>query len=288
MPSRFIGLAFILISIFFASLMIILIKLLSEDMNIFSILFYRGFFGFILSLFFFIKIDFRELKTKKIHIHLIRSIINALALYFWFTSLTLSSLADVSAIGNSAPIFATFLATLFMKEKVILSRIVAIFLGFIGVIIILDPSFNDIEKGHYYALMSAILWGFLVIYLKSLSKTENYFSVIFYFQLFLFVFFGTVFFSYIVIPNTFNFVLILLMALFGNISQISYFLALKYKDISFISPFEYLRFIFITIFGILFFSEFPEISTYIGSLIIFVGILIININIKKISNSFKL
>ena len=36
------------------------------------------------------------------------------------------------------------------------------------------------------------------------------------------------------------------------------------------------------------FSEFPEISTYIGSLIIFVGILIININIKKISNSFKL
>ena len=219
---------------------------------------------------------------------MIRSIINALALYFWFTSLTLSSLADVSAIGNSAPIFATFLATLFMKEKVVLSRIIAIFLGFIGVIIILDPSFNDIEKGHYYALMSAILWGFLVIYLKSLSKTENYFSVIFYFQLFLFVFFGTVFFSYIVIPNTFNFVLILLMALFGNISQISYFQALKYKDISFISPFEYLRFIFITIFGILFFSEFPEISTYIGSLIIFVGILIININIKKISNSFKL
>ena len=78
------------------------------------------------------------------------------------------------------------------------------------------------------------------------------------------------------------------MALFGNISQISYFQALKYKDISFISPFEYLRFIFITIFGILFFSEFPEISTYIGSLIIFVGILIINFNIKKISNSFKL
>ena len=72
----------------------------------------------------------------------------------------------------------------------------------------------------------------------------------------------------------FNFVLILLMALFGNISQISYFQALKYKDISFISPFEYLRFIFITIFGILFFSEFPEISTYIGSLIIFVGITI--------------
>ena len=98
--------------------------------------------------------------------------------------------------------------------------------------------------------MSAILWGFLVIYLKNLSKTENYFSVIFYFQLFLFVFFGTVFFSYIVIPNTFNFVLILLMALFGNISQISYFQALKYKDISFISPFEYLRFIFITIFSL--------------------------------------
>ena len=276
MPTKNLGLAYILLSVFFASLMVVLIKYLSDTVNIYSILFYRGFFGFIFVLFFFIKIDFNILYTKKIHLHLIRSIINALALYFWFTSLTMSSLADVSAIGNSAPIFATLLAILFMKEKIILSRVLAILLGFIGVIIILNPNFEYFAIGHYYALIAAILWGFLVVFLKNLSRTENFFSVIFYFQLFLFISFGILFYEYIEMQTNLNFIFILLLALFGNLSQICYFQALKLKDISYISPFEYLRFIFLTLFGIIFFYEYPNIKTYIGSLIIFFGIIVLN------------
>ena len=287
MPTTNLGLAYILLSVFFASLMVILIKYLSDTVNIYSILFYRGFFGFIFVLFLFIKIDFNILYTKKIHLHLIRSIINALALYFWFTSLTMSSLADVSAIGNSAPIFATLLAILFMKEKIILSRILAIFLGFLGVIIILNPSFDYFKIGHYYALIAAILWGFLVVFLKNLSRTENFISVIFYFQLFLFLSFGILFYEYIEIQTNLNFIFILLLALFGNLSQIFYFQALKLRDISYISPFEYLRFIFLTLFGIIFFYEYPNIKTYIGSLTIFSGIIVLNYKLKFLKNLFK-
>ena len=47
MPIKNLGLAYILLSVLFASLMVILIKYLSESMNIYSILFYRGFFGFV-------------------------------------------------------------------------------------------------------------------------------------------------------------------------------------------------------------------------------------------------
>ena len=287
MPTKNLGLAYILLSVFFASLMVIIIKYLSEFVNIYSILFYRGFFGFIFVLFFLIKVDLNILYTKKINLHIIRSIINALALYFWFTSLTMSSLADVSAIGNSAPIFATLLAVLFMKEKIIMSRIFAILLGFLGVIIILNPSFDYIEIGHYYALIAAILWGFLVVFLKNLSRTENYFSVIFYFQLFLFLCFGILFYKYIEIPTSLNFILILLLALFGNLSQVCYFQALKQRDITYISPFEYLRFIFLTLFGIIFFYEYPNIRTYIGSLIIFSGIIVLNYKFNFFKKLFK-
>ncbi len=280
MPVKYLGLAYILLSVFFASLMVILIKYLSDSMNIYTILFYRGFFGFIFVLFFFTKVNLNILYTNRIHMHFIRSVVNALALYFWFTSLTLSSLADVSAIGNSAPIFATLLAIIFMKEKIILSRIFAIIMGFIGVTIILNPNFHYVELGHYYALIAAVLWGFLVVFLKNLSKTENAFSVIFYFQLFLFVSFGILFYDFIEIPNKLNFVIILLLALFGNLSQICYFQALKHKDVSYISPFEYLRFIFLTIFGIIFFYEYPNSGTYIGSSIIFLGILTLNYNVN--------
>jgi len=287
MPIKNLGLAYILLSVFFASLMVILIKYLSVYMNIYSILFYRGFFGFILVLPFFLKLNPNILITKRIHIHFIRSIVNALALYFWFTSLTLSSLADVSAIGNSAPIFATLLAILFMKEKIFFSRITAIVFGFVGVIIILNPNFNYVELGHYYALTAAVLWGFLVVFLKNLSRTENSFSVIFYFQLFLFVSFGIFFYDFIEVTDKLNFVLILLLALFGNLSQICYFQALKLKDITFISPFEYLRFIFLTVFGIIFFYEYPNLRTYIGSFVIFLGILILNFKFNFLKKEIK-
>ena len=281
------GLYYTLISVICASIMVIIVKVLSETTNIYSILFYRGFFGFILVTFLFIKIKTNQLYTKKIHVHFLRGAINAAALFFWFNALVLSPLAEVSAIGNSAPIFATLLAILLLKEKIFFKRILAIILGFIGVLMIVKPGNLQIEIGYYYALIAAVLWGFLVIFLKNLSKTENFFSVIFYFQLFLFVFFGIFFYKEIEVINQNNFFWLLAMALFGNLSQLFYFQALKYKDVTFVTPFEYLRFVIITILAIIFFNENPTLSTYLGSLVIFVGILIISVDRNIISKSFN-
>ena len=281
------GLYYTLISVICASIMVIIVKVLSETTNIYSILFYRGFFGFILVTFLLIKIKTNQLYTKKIHVHFLRGAINAAALFFWFNALVLSPLAEVSAIGNSAPIFATLLAILLLKEKIFFKRILAIILGFIGVLMIVKPGNLQIEIGYYYALIAAVLWGFLVIFLKNLSKTENFFSVIFYFQLFLFVFFGIFFYKEIDVINQNNFFWLLAMALFGNLSQLFYFQALKYKDVTFVTPFEYLRFVIITILAIIFFNENPTLSTYLGSLVIFVGILIISLDRNIISKSFN-
>ena len=281
------GLYYTLISVICASIMVIIVKVLSETINIYSILFYRGFFGFILVTFLLIKIKTNQLYTKKIHVHFLRGAINAAALFFWFNALVLSPLAEVSAIGNSAPIFATLLAILLLKEKIFFKRILAIILGFIGVLMIVKPGNLQIEIGYYYALIAAVLWGFLVIFLKNLSKTENFFSVIFYFQLFLFVFFGIFFYKEIEVINQNNFFWLLAMAVFGNLSQLFYFQALKYKDVTFVTPFEYLRFVIITILAIIFFNENPTLSTYLGSLVIFVGMLIISVDRNIISKSFN-
>ena len=281
------GLYYTLMSVICASIMVIIVKVLSETINIYSILFYRGFFGFILVTFLLIKIKTNQLYTKKIHVHFLRGAINAAALFCWFNALVLSPLAEVSAIGNSAPIFATLLAILLLKEKVFFKRILAIILGFIGVLMIVKPGNLQIEIGYYYALIAAVLWGFLVIFLKNLSKTENFFSVIFYFQLFLFVSFGIFFYQEIEVINQNNFFWLLAMALFGNLSQLFYFQALKYKDVTYVTPFEYLRFVIITILAIIFFNENPTLSTYLGSLVIFVGMLIISVDRNIISKSFN-
>ena len=281
------GLFYTLISVFCAAFMVIIVKILADKTNIYNILFYRGFLGFIFIAIFLLKLNINVLYTKKIHIHFVRSTINALALYFWFNALLISSLADVSAIGNVAPIFATLLAILFLKEKFFLNRIIAIVLGFFGVLLIIKPGFNNIETGYYMALAAAILWSFLVVFLKNLSKTENFFSVIFYFQLFLFIFIGLIFYNKIELPNLNTLMWIILMSILGNLSQIFYFQALKYKDVSFVTPFEYLRFIIIAFFGIVLFSEEPNISTYIGSIIIFIGLILISVDRKILTKSFN-
>ena len=281
------GLYYTLISVFCAAFMVIIVKILADKTNIYNILFYRGFLGFIFIAIFLLKLNINVLYTKKIHIHFVRSTINALALYFWFNALLISSLADVSAIGNVAPIFATLLAILFLKEKFFLNRIIAIVLGFFGVLLIIKPGFNNIETGYYMALAAAILWSFLVVFLKNLSKTENFFSVIFYFQLFLFIFIGLIFYNEIELPNLNTLMWIILMSILGNLSQIFYFQALKYKDVSFVTPFEYLRFIIIAFFGIVLFSEEPNISTYIGSIIIFIGLILISVDRKILTKSFN-
>ena len=281
------GLFYTLISVFCAAFMVIIVKILADKTNIYNILFYRGFLGFIFIAIFLLKLNINVLYTKKIHIHFVRSTINALALYFWFNALLISSLADVSAIGNVAPIFATLLAILFLKEKFFFNRIIAILLGFFGVLLIIKPGFNNIETGYYMALAAAILWSFLVVFLKNLSKTENFFSVIFYFQLFLFIFIGLIFYNKIELPNLNTLMWIILMSILGNLSQIFYFQALKYKDVSFVTPFEYLRFIIIAFFGIVLFSEEPNISTYIGSIIIFIGLILISVDRKILTKSFN-
>ena len=281
-----IGLFYTLISVLCASLMVIVVRLLSETVNIQSILFYRGFFGFILVVLFLFKINKQQLRTKRIHIHFVRSVINAFALFFWFSALSTSTLSEVAAIGNTAPIFATLLAIIFLKEKIFLSRLFAIILGFAGVLVIMQPGFTDISTGYYYALLASILWGMLVVFLKDLSKTENFFAVIFYFQLSLFLFFGLFFFNKIELLNQKEFLWILLIAIFGNLSQLFYFQALKYKDVSFVTPFEYLRFVLITFLAVIFFSEKPHLTTYLGSLIIFIGIIIISLDKKIIAKRF--
>ena len=281
------GLVYTLLSVLCASLMVILVRYLSDTVNIYSILFYRGLFGFVLVAIFIFKINKKNLYTKRFHVHIVRAIINAGALFFWFSALSKSTLAEVSAISNTAPIFATILAIIFLKEKIIWNRFLAILLGFIGVIIIIKPGFNTIDIGYYHALIASVRWGMLVVFLKDLTRTENFYAVIFYFQLLLVIIFGILFFKYITILNPKEFLILLLMAAFGNLSQLLYFQALKYKDVSFVTPFEYLRFVLITFFGVIFFLEIPYLSTYLGSIIIFSGIIIISLDKKNILKGFN-
>ena len=64
---------------------------------------------------------------------------------FFYISLTYMSLAMANALFFSSPFFVSILATIVLKEKVGIRRWAAIFIGFIGVYIVLNPDFNDFD-----------------------------------------------------------------------------------------------------------------------------------------------
>ncbi|MEC7155672.1 MAG: DMT family transporter, partial [Pseudomonadota bacterium] len=78
---------------------------------------------------------------------LARGILHAIAVSFWFYSIKVIPLADVNAILNLGPVWATIGAALFLGERLRLRRIMAILVSFAGAMIIIKPGFSDIVPG---------------------------------------------------------------------------------------------------------------------------------------------
>ena len=116
----------------------------SEHYPLGEVLFFRGFFGL---LFYFFIIPKERLKdfyyTKRIGLHFLRCTFGLIALLAIFTALRNLPLATVVSISFAAPIFTTIFSIFFLSEKVGFFRWLAVFVGFIGIVIIAEPGFSS-------------------------------------------------------------------------------------------------------------------------------------------------
>ena len=161
------GIGLMIIATMLFSIMHATIKHMSSSMHPFEIAFFRNLFGLIVIAPWFIKYGLEPLKTKKIKLHMARSFFNVIAMLSFFYSLSITPLADVASLAFTAPLFASILAVFFLKEIIGIKRIIAIILGFIGAIIVIDPVYSSINNGHIFTLLSAVFIGLAV-------KEENH------------------------------------------------------------------------------------------------------------------
>ncbi|MDC3172556.1 DMT family transporter, partial [Alphaproteobacteria bacterium] len=110
--------------------------------------------------------------TKQPKFQLYRILTNSVAMLCFFYGLTITSLSQVTALNLTVPIFTTFLAFLFLKEKLKIRRMIALFVGFLGTMIVLRPdlSFN---LGGFLILTSALIWSISLIFIKKLTETDS-------------------------------------------------------------------------------------------------------------------
>ena len=102
-----------------------------------------------------------------------RGLVHGFAVMLWFYAMARIPIAEVTALGYTAPIFVTIGAAFFFREKLHFRRIAAVLVGFIGVMIILRPGFESISAGQLAQLVAAPLFACSFLFAKRLTEEAD-------------------------------------------------------------------------------------------------------------------
>ena len=275
----------IILSVFFSALMSVLIKLAQQEINVFTAAFLRFFFGILILTPIFIKTKLNVFKTSHLKIHFLRVIINYPSMLLFFYGINFVSIEKANSLTFVVPFFATILAIIFLKEKIYGYRIFALLLGFIGMLIIIRPGFIEISIGVYMILTSSILWAIMIIITKKLSKDDSSITILSYQYLLMFV----ISFVFAIFnwksPSNETIFYLFLAGFSGTIFHLTLYQAYKLVDVSLVQPYSFLVLVFASILGYFVFGEIPDIYTWIGTGIIFIGIIIISVREIQMNKS---
>ena len=260
---------------FFGSLMGVFMRLAQSDINVFTASFLRFGIGFVIILPYLFYSKFKVYKTNNIKLHFIRGIINVPTMYVGFAALMFIPLEQIQALHFIVPLIVTFLAVFFFKEKIRFVRITALFIGLLGMLVMLRPGMIEMNIGVYMVLFTSIVWSFIIIITKFLSKNDSPITILTYQYSFVtfFSFFIVIFFWET--PSPIIFLYTFLAALSGTILHIALIYSYKLVDLTLTQPFTFLSLIWASLFGYNVFGEEPDIFTWLGATIIFSGVLII-------------
>ena len=244
-------------------------KFLSSSLDVLQItwgrFFFTAVFTFLLMIIFYRK---SLIWTNKPLLQIIRGLFLVFSTYLFFYSISVISLPKALTLAFVAPLFVTALSPFFLKEKVGIRRWTAVFIGFIGTLIVIRPGFLEYNLATFAALGTGFCYGFYLIITRKLSTSDN--------PLLTLLFTGVVgviiltFFMPSVwinpTPNQWY-----LMAIIGLIASVAHFfiiLSLKYADASKLAPLGYTEIITNVIISYYFFNELPDNWTYLGLFII--------------------
>lgn len=208
-------------------------------------------------------------KTQNPWGHAARSFTGVLGNASFFQAYALIPLVSVSAVAMSVPIFATLFAIVYLKEKVGIHRWGAIIVGFIGVLVALNPGGN-IETGSLFALLGVICWAMTIVMVKRLSTTESAFTIVFYYMIAGVLVAGCIMPFVWITPPWEIMRYYLAAGVVGGMGQILMTLAIRLAPASVVIPFEYTAILWAVSYDLLLWGNTPGGTTILGAGIVIV------------------
>jgi drug/metabolite transporter (DMT)-like permease len=125
----------------------------------------------------------RSLSRRHFGLHLLRNSIHFASQYAWALSVTLLPLAIVFALEFTMPAWAVMLAAVVLRERLTLSRIGVVILGFIGVLVIVRPGLDAVRPAIVLILAAAFGFAIAIIATKVLTRGETTYAIVFWMNL---------------------------------------------------------------------------------------------------------
>jgi drug/metabolite transporter (DMT)-like permease len=247
------------------------IKLLSTYFPISEVIIILGFTGtfifFIITLLQNAPIIHKDLLNKHV---IIRTICELLGAVFFVTAIALTPLSSATAILQIAPLLVTIGAVIFFKEKVGWRRWTAVFIGFIGVLLIVRPGFEGFMPASIFAILGSVFLAARDLATRAMQVKLPSVTI----ALYAFIAFGISgiliipFNSPMVLPTSNQIIYFIGASAFGVIAYYSLVISSRIGEMSVISPFRYSRIVFAMLLAIIILDENPDGLTLIGASIV--------------------
>jgi drug/metabolite transporter (DMT)-like permease len=262
------GALYMTLAAFFFALLSTLVRIVSTDLPPLEVAFFRNLFALASMLPWILSSEFSGLDTRHFGLHLARAVIGVFAMGLWFTSLALVPLADAVALSFTMPLFIVAGAAAFLGEKVGLRRCSAITIGFVGMLVILQPGFTVVSPVMALPVATAAFWATSALILKHMSATVRAGTSVLYMNL-LMTPLSLVPAAFVwTWPHWEDVLLLATIGLLATLAHLALARALAAADASATSAFDYARLPFVALFAFLLFGEVAEIWTWVGAAII--------------------
>ena len=247
----------------------ILNKKLTGSYHVSQIIFVNSISAFV-PIFFFTQMrrGWTKLKKTNLKVHFFRTAFMFLAMLAFITSLRHLPLVVMYSVAFTAPLILTVGANLFLNEKVGWRRYTAIVVGFIGVMISLDPLNEPLSVYIFLAFLAPLFASISWLIVRKYGQTENVYSFLIYGKLFLIIFSGIFLSTNFISMNLNDFILNFTSGVIRGVALIFIINSARHLPSSLFAPTQYIQIFAGAILGFIIFGDIPTLNNYLGNFLI--------------------
>ena len=270
-------------AMFSFSLMAVSGRELATNLNTFEIMLFRSIIGFliVLAIGYFAK-TLAEIKRDRLGLHLFRNLAHFSGQNLWFLAVASIPFSQLFALEFSTPVWVALLAPLFLGEVLTRQHVLAVILGFAGVLIVARPDINQFDFAIVAAVACAICFAGSMMATKSLTSDQSITCILFWLTLMQLAMglVATVFTGTITFPEGINIFWIVIVGIGGLTAHFCITNALALAPAIVVIPLDFMRLPLISVIGFLAYGEAFELPILVGAGVIFIAILL-NLKAEK-------